>query len=366
VKEKDVSHHTCLFRLVRLKSSCGADFDPTPSHNASINTTVYHLQPRTYHPVPLYPHNRLQPPGIMRTSTESLHIQTTCESQKPAPHEKSSSPLLNLPRELRDLVYQYALRTDNGLAYIRRLHFLFWNSAYNEQEEQMSIIAHGEPGKFTESHKWSKIEPTQCFNQLKNTCRQLRNETLGLEVKYNYVSFLGLEPEYPTLEFEKFFATCSPRKVEYFTEIHIQVNTIENDKDAMVEPIESLLPIAEFCRNHPSINVRYIPDRWYQRYFKWYGFFSMAVHLHVIYRGKDIHPAVCELVWWQAADQRILSSTERLHIAALNVPNFRFWLKWYGDFDEAELRKEFDNHKFLTYDHQIYVDLAKEWLDNGI
>jgi hypothetical protein len=55
-------------------------------------------------------------------------------------------------------------------------------------------------------------------------------------------------------------------------------------------------------------------------------FFCMAVYLDLVYRGKDLHPAVCELVWWQGANQSIFGPTELLHIAALNVLNFRVWL----------------------------------------
>jgi hypothetical protein len=79
----------------------------------------------------------------------------------------------------------------------------------------------------------------------------------------------------------------------------------------------------------------------------------MAAYLSVVYRGKDLHPAVYEFVWWNGAKRSILGLTKPVKIAALNVPNFRFWLQRYENFDEAQLRRELGDCGRLTYDYQI-------------
>jgi hypothetical protein len=89
-----------------------------------------------------------------------------------------------------------------------------------------------------------------CFNQLKNTCRQLHSENLGLEVEYNRVSFIGSELKLPTCDFLNSFASCSPGKAENFTDIDTEVSSVGDDAYRMVEPIASLLLIAEFCCDH--------------------------------------------------------------------------------------------------------------------
>lgn len=79
--------------------------------------------------------------------------------------------LLDLPRELRDIIYEYALTEDGGLIV---------QSLPPDFESLPAIHLEAAGAKY-------KTDP----NQLKFTCRQLYAETIGLSLRYNKLSFLG-------------------------------------------------------------------------------------------------------------------------------------------------------------------------------
>jgi hypothetical protein len=120
----------------------------------------------------LFTHNRTPQPSETHTNHNSIASDNVSASK----HVKSStcsdniqgSPLLHLPGEIRNRIYGYALTSSAELHY-RGGDSSLSGLIYKE------IFADG-------------LVATQSFNQLKNTCRQLRAETTDLELQHNDIS----------------------------------------------------------------------------------------------------------------------------------------------------------------------------------
>jgi hypothetical protein len=93
-----------------------------------------------------------------------------------------ASPLLRLPRELRDVVYQYALSEDGGLV--------------------ADIIDDcGQPLQLRAKHTGNNEQES---NQLRLTCRQLYAETSGLGIQYNDITFIDTTKRGRTSAYQHF------------------------------------------------------------------------------------------------------------------------------------------------------------------
>lgn len=102
--------------------------------------------------------------------------------------------LFALPRELRDIVYDYALTEDNGLILKKR---------------DLAPSDLSPPSFVALRHDYFRKEA----NQLKYVCRQLYHETKGRELRLNkvtaaYSRWPGRESQVEN--FELFLQTCSP------------------------------------------------------------------------------------------------------------------------------------------------------------
>lgn len=86
------------------------------------------------------------------------------DNQTAAKMPKSTSPLLNLPPELRNTIYRYALQRPSG-------------------------VDPKKPGSPSVWHSSHQVSSFWSFNQLKYTCRQLRNETSALASLCNELWF---------------------------------------------------------------------------------------------------------------------------------------------------------------------------------
>jgi hypothetical protein len=304
----------------------------------------------------------------MNAPSGSSRVHVARGSPTSTPHTKTISPLLKLPSELRNHIYQLVLSSE------RILQFESWETspAYITEvvaaakSDAPRVHKDHPPPHFVECGRGIRLAGG--FNQLKYSCHQLYNETAGLEVKFNCVTFFDCSDSYATPAFLRFINECSPKKVEWFTDINLEVvpeRTV--DLDMLVEPLASLLPIAEFCRKHPKIKVRYLPDHFHTSFESASTFFMIGSYLNKVYRGKDQHTALRRMV--SGGYNPFYSPTWRVDavgIAALNVPNFRFWPIGYPSFDEEEFRKALINDTRFDLDHQIYVDIAKKWYENGI
>jgi hypothetical protein len=150
----------------------------------------------------------------------------------------SDPPFFRLPGELRNRVYEYALTTD------KTLRFIGENS--------------GEKPKLLEP---DSRHTNGEYNQLKYTCRKLYQETAGLEAKFNKIEIVSrrFPKAEPARLFRIFLTTSAPEKAAWFTNVTMKSSHCGHDKNKLLEPASDLLPIADFCRRNPHVNIRYIP-----------------------------------------------------------------------------------------------------------
>ncbi|KAH3919369.1 hypothetical protein HBH56_013440 [Parastagonospora nodorum] len=101
------------------------------------------------------------------------------------------SPLLSLPAELRNKIYELVLSEAEGLEYVRDAVNAARLCSYSPQVDSKDVV----PGQIeADSAALASTVPRThghriIANQLQYVCRQLRFETKGLEVLYNSVTF---------------------------------------------------------------------------------------------------------------------------------------------------------------------------------
>lgn len=102
------------------------------------------------------------------------------------------------------------------------------------------------------------------MNQLKYVCRSLYQETAGLELKCNAITFkvsskstvpLSKIP-LPTEQLLNFIKTCDERRIKELRTIIIK--SPRDVCDALGEPVQLLEALANFCRENPHITVKYV------------------------------------------------------------------------------------------------------------
>ncbi|KAF2115336.1 hypothetical protein BDV96DRAFT_646345 [Lophiotrema nucula] len=139
-------------------------------------------------------------------------------------------PLLRLPGELRNRIYQFALFSPDGIQVAK----------YSPRDHDKRALLDGKTG----------VE----FNQLKYVCRQLYDETVGLEVKYTEVIFRFAEPDE---QFCRFMKNCAPTKKGWFTQISLVELFPSFSETGCCFNADAIASVVKFCRDHPHTKVRY-------------------------------------------------------------------------------------------------------------
>src|SRR5262245_18766422 len=119
-----------------------------------------------------------------------------------------SSPLLELPGEIRNIIYDFTLTEAQPI-----IHYLthFQHSRFLRCESDFNANGH----VLDLSHTYLAERAAQECNQLKYVCHQLRRETLRYELKCNPIAFIQLkvgEDTYltPIVQFLFFISNCAP------------------------------------------------------------------------------------------------------------------------------------------------------------
>ena len=98
------------------------------------------------------------------------------------------------------------------------------------------------------------------YNQIKHVCRQLYQETRGLEAKFNKIVIFGRRcPRGPTRIFRLFLASSAPEKSSWFSDVNMKSLHCSHIVKDLLEPFSEPCAIADFCRRYPHVNIRYIP-----------------------------------------------------------------------------------------------------------
>ncbi|KAF2439781.1 hypothetical protein P171DRAFT_489585 [Karstenula rhodostoma CBS 690.94] len=160
------------------------------------------------------------------TSMAGLLIDKVDPSQPPP---DGTCHFFRLPRELRDLVYEYSLSEPFGLYWFPRPGDfvakikVFEDTVYFEgdmlaDDNKPWWDWYADPGDnhfqlfscFDDTQKKEGMEA----NQLKYVCRQLHEETSGLGLKFNNLHFENSDISVPITQcFEEFIKSCVPKRL---------------------------------------------------------------------------------------------------------------------------------------------------------
>jgi hypothetical protein len=211
--------------------------------------------------------------AFMPSSTDTLQAtiaSATSADTRPS-FTSSTSPLLLLPGELRNCIYEYAFATESEIEYIA--------------DPRPQFVPRGDDTTFE-------------LNQLRYTCRQLYEETAGLEVKVNQVYFVGKQYNSgPAERFLEFITTCTPERVDWFRNVTLDLpdNRVEEwgfTLHMLLEQKHTMVSLGDFCHKHPLVHVRYVPEIFSAWTINPAPFIGMGLLLSNAIRRKDLCKAV--------------------------------------------------------------------------
>jgi hypothetical protein len=195
----------------------------------------------------------------------------------------NNPPFFRLPGELRNRIYEYALTTDKTLRFIdgRR-------GEGSMLLEPNSRHAHGE------------------HNQIKYACHQLYQETAGLEAKFNKVEILRRRsPDAGTARiFRSFLARTTHKKGAWYADVTMKSLHCGHNNNELLEPASDLLPIADFCRRIPHVNICYIPGGFGYTTYIIHHFAAAGLFINRTVRQCDIFPGDLSYNLMKAAADR--------------------------------------------------------------
>jgi len=154
--------------------------------------------------------------------------------------------LLDLPAELRNWIYRYALTALEGVT-------VAWRAGSNRRKKKPVMVLDKEDGT---SHAG--------INMLQFVNRQLRQETAGLEIQYNRVTFTS----YPRPQGDAmlglyiFVGSCAPTRTLWLTHVVLEGFHEPDRTSGQTRPISwihnhatNLLRLVTFCLGHSYMRV---------------------------------------------------------------------------------------------------------------
>ena len=304
------------------------------------------------------------------------------EKLKPQP-----TPLLRLPGELRNRIYEYALTNENGLYYTKK-HF----NAGPRNSKPSKLALHTKelhkPKLVMADPVWDNLDIYSCsevswinsdyydelkrsytedFNQLKYVCRQLYSETAGLELKYND---LILSAKWNLLS----------KLTQSFAEFPVS-GTVSLRKVILrgpLDPIKKLLKLDEFCKQQPHITVHYqIVQLQYTTFVE--DLMAMGLALNLVLRGVDLSHLLPHLLpqsvsplsllmEYQNMVVRISGSLPLGEITPLRAGNLKFWPGENLQTDHCKFEIT-DYATWYSIDDAmlgLWINSAMDWIRNGI
>lgn len=206
--------------------------------------------------------------------------------------------LLLLPGELRNLIYQFVLTSNNGQLFCKETRSL-QSTPNRHNGENKSELEAAPDARITvyyerlhpSSFKLYEDEYTMVeANQLQYVCRSLRNETKGLGLKYNNIGFVRREDweAAACYQFARFLHHCGPYwrsqiRLVTLRSASPEIPPVPEDhemEDAQTEseraakraaedallvqylrsPLTSFNRIAKFCTDYPRAKVKHHLD----------------------------------------------------------------------------------------------------------
>ncbi|KAF1831076.1 hypothetical protein BDW02DRAFT_650155 [Decorospora gaudefroyi] len=236
------------------------------------------------------------------------------------------SPLLRLPRELRDHIVNYILTPEDGL--------LFQWGGVDERSYFIKLAIREDEGR----------QDSDEFNQVKFACRQLYAETACIELHFNETHFSDAQhPELgPSVRFQEFIEQCAPLHVSKITQVTLDIKydaEVDLPQDMIMRQTHELQPIVDFCQKNPHMTVNYMivsfVDALDGNWSRWYPqdgcpsdplcFMATGIWLVYLFRGISLRGLVSDFVsmidTWCNLPSSVVEKTQ----IVLDVPNLRLW-----------------------------------------
>ena len=271
----------------------------------------------------------------------------------------NTSPLLRLPGELRNRIYEYALQTDDDLKFDSGVR------SYEGVSSDDGFDGHDIP-RFIPCGAY-RSDCKDHLNQLKLTCRQLYKETAGLEVQVNRVHFMTHWSDKfgPGQLFLTFIRNCAANKRGCFRDISLWTSTHRQNMELSqtLEPKNVMLELAGYCRQHPQVNIGYFVP-YLDTAYLWRDVVAQGLFLSLVIGGEDLR-SVATIAHNSALDDMETAEfyKDANGAAVLRVSNLKFWF----DISEKALgsfQRELATAPWL--DARVCLELATRWIKEGI
>ena len=226
---------------------------------------------------------------------------------------QSSSPLLRLPGELRNRIYEDALASDEIIA-------------FHEDVPKLSPY-------FTDRLR----DRVNDFNQIKYVCHQLYWETAGTEVQNNNLLFYRAEP------FTNLLATCTKKKATWLCKVKIVWTGPDGATYNVVKRKMVMLQLSNCCIKHPDLKIDYTCARFGVVSTQGNLFLDQGVFLTRIVRGKDAasrYPInVMGIIFENYVKKFWNSNQDDDSPIRLDLPNLQFWPALGSNYPLTEPKK---------------------------
>ncbi|KAH7079750.1 hypothetical protein FB567DRAFT_552146 [Paraphoma chrysanthemicola] len=271
--------------------------------------------------------------------------------------------LFDLPAEMLNMIYEYALTTDNGHLETEILRPNYWEP---DDTRKTRIRPFLDPYRTYEE-----------FNTLKYVCKKFYEETTGLELQYNTLVFnqkarAELEPDQQLLTFA---SLCSPAKWSWIKSIELHIKALAMPYRMHLtyflteDHLDAYARVANFCRDNPNIQVKYILNSLY-----WgagyhvgagaRGIINQGIVLHKALRDVDVsylHPQ-------EAADLLEYGAVLRRgkNVSLWYAPNLRFY-PMQKKMDEMEFRRGRGSVNMDEVEGGMdkWIEVVNDWVKNG-
>ncbi|KAF2244814.1 hypothetical protein BU26DRAFT_579547 [Trematosphaeria pertusa] len=295
----------------------------------------------------------------------------------------SESRLLQLPPELRNRIYEYALSTGPWPLYCSCV-----GTTAALKKPIHKAIFHLEPPPWPRSFEH---DPITELNQLKYVCRQLRVEAAGLELKINKeikISRTDRDARSPIWDLLVLFRQYPVAQLMWLSKIIIADEALNvcdafNDK-RRIFTAPDIAQAAQLARRHPRITFKYIVGEWrndkmrhHQHLLRDEDLVWTLTEAHALVmalRGTCADEVLNELFAWSldpAAPQEYGGKWRGgITPEQLQAPNLRFYPR-FPDFDEVQIRewcKPYEPQRLSNGETLLdaWIRLHKEWCKNGI
>lgn len=304
---------------------------------------------------------------IARGDSDSM----TSGYSKSAPTQDGTNRLLQLPGEIRNTIYEYALTANHHeLFYRDSIDFDTIPQAVTEEVNSIDDIWHATPQECVDAYYehesaqgvklCSTAESTSEFNQLKYVCKQLYKETKHLSLLYNDIVFAqdNVCAQNATHQFIRFVRQCDKSWTSQVKTVEIRPLVRSKDERVdvgglivkghfdelritLADPCHKLNLLADYCIENPRVHVRF-------RLLA-YGPLCLMYHEAALFQRRlpSVFYGNGTCVPFGNHLRVVNDHCKTLAVRLSQCRNFRLFLTKEEAFDEQKLRRCMVEHKFF-------------------